>query len=127
MEENLARALAQLQIDWQLSEEQMARLCHLGLSDYQQAIRAAREPDAPTLPRGLEHGMTLVSIHRRLALHFPDPVDQVKWMTTPNRDFDQNRPMDVALSSPGNQAWLAYYLSSFAEKPQDPEGDSDEE
>lgn len=117
MEETLARALARVQIDWQLSDEQMARLCHLETQAYLDAVREARAPDAPTIPRGLERAMTLVSIQKRLALHFPDAIDQVKWLSTPNRDFDQNRPLDVALSSPENQAWLGYYLASFSEKP----------
>ncbi len=117
MEDSLGRALARVQLDWQLSDDQMAQLLHLDADAYREALRAARAPDAPTVPAGLGRAPALVSIHQRLSLHFPDPAEQVRWLTTGNSAFDGHKPWDVALSSPENLAWLGYYLASFAEKP----------
>lgn len=110
-------SLARLQIDWQISEDQLARLLHLEPTALREALRRGREPQAPTVPAGLERAPILISIHRRLTLHFPEPADQIRWLTTANPAFDGHKPWDVALSSPENLAWLGYYLASFSEKP----------
>ena len=113
MDETLYQGLRRIQLEWELTDEIMAKLVHLTPAQYAEALKEAMKPDSPTVPRGLERGVSLVSIQKRLALHYPDSADQVRWLTTPN----------VALSSPENQAWLAYYLASFSEKPEEPQRD----
>src|SRR5690348_8708882 len=113
--ETLPHALRRIQNDWGMSDEQMARACHVPDEVYQGWIRQADEPlryDMPSIPPGMATAAPLVSIHRNLSSWVPDPEEQAKWLLTGHKDFGGHKPMDVIASSPENQLWVGYYLES---------------
>ena len=109
--------LKQVQVRWELSSAEMAALCHVPESRYSawmEPTTGALGEDAPSQPYGAENAVRLLAIARRLESNYPDPQQQVAWLTKPNSHFDQNRPLDIALSSAENLAWIAYVLETSA-------------
>ena len=105
----LREALLSVQRDWKLGDPEMAALSHVDLETFLGWSPTAEEG---TIPRGMASAMGVVSLHQKLTRKFPKTDDQVHWLTTGHKDFDGNKPMDVALSSPENLLWLSYYLDS---------------
>ncbi len=110
--EHLFQALVRIQASWRLGNAEMAALCHVEESAYLGWLARASTPPPESIPSGTQCASALVSIARRLAEKFSSVEAQVEWLTTPHTHFDQNKPLDVALSSPENLQWLAYYLES---------------
>jgi hypothetical protein len=115
-EETLFEALEKVQREWGLGPERMAALAHVTPDTFERWMNFNRREDrrgGGTVPPGMETAVPLIAIHRRVARLFPgSSEEQVKWMTTPNPDFDGNSPYQVATSSVQNLLWLAYYLDS---------------
>jgi hypothetical protein len=109
--ESLPHALRLIQTSWGLSIPKMAALCHTDEATYLAWMKTLEATH--TIPSGMEKAVPLVSIYRRLSEKFPEPEDQVKWLTSAHPHFDGNPPFDIALSSIENLAWLSYYLESI--------------
>ena len=116
--QNLREALKDVQTSWGLSHPQMAALCQIDVATYINWVQDpfSDAPGGPLIPIGMEHAMPLVAIFQRLRKSIPSVEEQVKWMTTGHPDFGDNKPIDVAASSPENLSWLAYYLESALNK-----------
>ena len=116
---SLRDALLCVQRTWKLGDLEMAALSHVSLETFQGWGQNESGSGEPTLPPGMTGAMGVVSLHRKLSLRYPEAQDQIDWLTTSHKDFDGNKPMDVALSSPENLLWLSYYLESSPLPPKD--------
>jgi hypothetical protein len=105
----LSDHLTRIQDDWGMTDEQICALTHSDIETYRSWL--SLKSDA-TIPAGMENVVPLLAIHKHLKARFAKPEAQAKWLLTPNKDFDNNKPLDVAASSPQNLFWLAYYLES---------------
>ncbi len=112
----LWEALLRVQRDWKLGDPEMAALSHVDLETF---LAWNPTPEEGTIPRGMASAMGVVSLHQKLARKYPKTDDQVQWLITGHKDFDGNKPMDIALSSPENLLWLSYYLDSTPSAGQD--------
>jgi hypothetical protein len=108
----LSEQLAHIQDEWGMSDEQMATLIHTDTETYRKWLKIRKSES--TIPEGMDNVVPLVAIHARLKARHAKSEAQAKWLLTPNKDFDNNKPIDVAASSPQNLFWLAYYLESQA-------------
>jgi hypothetical protein len=118
-ERNLVEQLAEIQLEWQLSPEQMASLLHVAPATYSAWIAAGSEQrrSLATIPPGMLAAVPIVSIRRNLGRKLADPAKQVEWLFRPHPDFGNHKPIDVIASSPDNQAWVSYYLESALARP----------
>jgi hypothetical protein len=116
-EETLIDALLKIQTEWGLGPERMAALTHVAPQIFEKWMlgnrrEQGRDSERVTIPSGMETAVPLIAIYRKVARRFPAAEDQVKWMTSPNADFDGHSPYQVATSSLQNLFWLSYYLDS---------------
>ena len=116
----LYSTLKKIQETWEMSHEQVAALIHVDPNSYSHWITAeASETDTATVPRGMDNAIALASIYQSLNRRFPQIEEQVKWLFTGHPDFGNNKPIDIAASSPENLFWLSYYLASSTSQPSD--------
>ncbi|MGZ3689655.1 MAG: antitoxin Xre/MbcA/ParS toxin-binding domain-containing protein [Bdellovibrionota bacterium] len=115
MDESLSQALARIQAEWSMTNAEMARLAQIPEAVYKTWL--TRGDESATIPSGMDNAVPLVRIHQILARWFPAAEEQLKWLSTPHKDFGGNRPVDIAATSPERLQWLAYYLETFREKP----------
>ncbi|MBL7716706.1 MAG: DUF2384 domain-containing protein [Bdellovibrionales bacterium] len=107
-----------IQREWGLSDPQLADLLHVPLIRLEEArANVGQSPMQPTIPPGLECGIHLISIHRRLCQVFDQKEKRVEWLDTPHSAFGDTRPMAVMLSSADNLAWVAYFLAHASARP----------
>lgn len=111
-ETGVVAALAALQIDWQLSSEQLGKLLHVSSQELNEALAWIRANPSEPLPRALRQAPALITVHRKIRRHYPESQDQVRWLTRPNSTFDGNTPWDLACDSPENLAWMGYVLDA---------------
>jgi hypothetical protein len=111
-EAGVVESLAALQIDWQLSSEQLGKLLHVSTEELSEGLAQARANPSGPLPRALRQAPALITIHRKIRLHYPESQDQVRWLTRPNSTFEGNTPWDLACDSPESLAWMGYVLAA---------------
>ncbi len=111
-EAGVVESLAALQIDWQLSVEQLGKLLHVSAQELNEGLAQARANPSAPLPRALRQAPALITIHRKIRMHYPDSQEQVRWLTRPNSTFEGNTPWDLACDSPENLAWMGYVLAA---------------
>ncbi len=124
-EAGVVESLAALQIDWQLSSEQLGKLLHVSVQDLNDGLASVRANPSEPLPRALRQAPALITVHRKIRLHYPDSQDQVRWLTRPNSTFEGNTPWDLACDSPENLAWMGYVLAATPGPSESTESPSD--
>jgi hypothetical protein len=113
---NLLQYLRKIQVEWELSADQLSKISHVGVITLQKyfSLRAPEVESLPSIPSGLETAMPLVSIYKNLVKVMPDPEKQNEWLVMPNETFDGNKPIEVMAMSPDHLSWVSYTLESQA-------------
>jgi hypothetical protein len=111
--ETLCQSLKRIQQEWGLTDSQIAAVIHMDLNTYLEKMAEYKDRlDLPTIPRGMDTAVPVVSIYKSLARRFPETENQVKWLFEKNNDFGGNKPIDITISSVDNLFWVSYYLDS---------------
>lgn len=111
---NMLQYLRKLQVEWELSPEQLSKISHVGVATLQKyfSLRAPEVEELPTIPTGLEPAMPLVSIYKNLSRKFTDHEKLNEWLVVPNELFEGNKPIEVMAMSPNHLSWVSYTLES---------------
>ncbi len=62
-EAGVVESLAALQIDWQLSSEQLGKLLHVSVQDLNDGLASVRANPSEPLPRALRQAPALITVH----------------------------------------------------------------
>jgi uncharacterized UBP type Zn finger protein len=107
----LTQSLEHIQLEWGLSDLQMASLVHVDEPTYKDwKTQDQYLTDTSAIPNGMKTAVPVVSIYKALVRKFSETEDRIKWLFKENSDFDGNKPIEVATSSIENLFWMAYYL-----------------
>jgi hypothetical protein len=106
--------LRKISIDWEISEERLASLCHCPLETLRNYLALSTEgvENLPTIPEGLDSAMVLVGLFKRIREAYPDPTEQNLWLMRENSVFEGHRPIDVMAMSPDHLAYVGYTVES---------------
>jgi hypothetical protein len=64
-------------------------------------------------PLTTETARPIIALAHYLERAYPDDLEkQVEWLSKPNPTFDQNKPIDVMMSSSEALNWVVYCLES---------------
>lgn len=111
---NLLQYLRKIQVEWELSAEQLSKISHVGVMTLQKyfSMPPADAESLPTIPMGLDPAMPLVSVYKNLTRMLPDAEKQNEWLMTSNELFEGNKPIEVMAMSPNHLSWVSYTLES---------------
>jgi len=113
---NLVQYLRKIQIDWELSPEELSKIGHVSVVMLQKYFAMSLpEIDAlPSVPAGLDPAIALVSVYKNLVRMMPDAEKLNEWLVVPNELFEGNKPIEVMAMSPNHLSWVSYTLESQA-------------
>jgi len=113
---HLIQYLRKIQIDWELSADELAKISHVSVSMMQKyfSLPASEVEALPSVPAGLDSAIALVSVYKNLVRTTPDPEKQNEWLVVPNELFEGNKPIEVMAMSPRHLSWVSYTLESQA-------------
>ena len=113
---HLIQYLKKIQIAWELSPEELAKISHVSKEVLKNNLELSLEEieSLPSIPSGLEQTMPLVSIYKNLSRMMPETDQQNEWLVLPNELFEGNKPIEVMAMSPDHLSWVSYTLESQA-------------
>jgi len=113
---NLIQYLRKIQIEWELSPEQLSKIGHVSEVMLQKyfAMPLLEIDGLPTVPAGLDPAVALVSVYKNLIQMMPDSEKLNEWLVLPNDLFEGNKPIEVMAMSPNHLSWVSYTLESQA-------------
>ena len=113
---NLVQYLRKIQIEWELSPEQLSKIAHVSEVMLQKYFSLSLvEVDAlPSVPAGLDPAVALISVYKNLIQMMPDSEKLNEWLVVPNDLFEGNKPIEVMAMSPNHLSWVSYTLESQA-------------
>ncbi|MBS1958034.1 MAG: hypothetical protein JST80_01045 [Bdellovibrionales bacterium] len=110
----IVQKLRKIQIDWALTNDELAKVSHTPLqvlSKYM-GLKPEAIDELPSVPPGLENVVALVSIHASLQKLRPEAETQQEWLQQPNSVLENQIPIQVMMMSPDHLFWVSYTLDS---------------